>query len=255
MSRKKIAHEDGFQGTLLLISPEHALDRQPERRNLVPAVENCPDILLERTAARMLKQTLSEVGAGGRIAAVSGYRPHQEQVDIWENTLQKEGETFTRTYVAKPGHSEHESGLAIDLAEQRESIDFICPAFPRTGICQRFRRAAPFRGFVERYPAGKERVTGIGAEPWHFRYVGYPHSVIMTRDGMVLEEYLQFLKSETSPDRPCCYEEDGVRVHICYLPLDEWEGRELPWPDTFPALLSGTNEGGLVWTCWGGRYA
>ena len=80
-----------------------------------------------------------DVGAGRRITAVSGYRPHQEQVKIWEDTMRKEGEKFTRTYVAKPGHSEHESGLAVDLAEQREEIDFIRPEFPRSGICRRFR--------------------------------------------------------------------------------------------------------------------
>ena len=61
---------------------------------------------------------------------------------------------------------------------------------------------APYRGFVERYLSGKENVTGIGAEPWHFRYVGYPHSVIMTRRGLVLEEYLQFLKEYNLTDGP-----------------------------------------------------
>lgn len=75
--------------------------------------------------------------------------------------------------------SEHQTGLAIDLAENKEQIDFICPHFPYTGICGEFRAAAPRFGFIERYVSGKEQITGIGAEPWHFRYVGYPHSVIM----------------------------------------------------------------------------
>ena len=204
MSKYWIRPEDGARGTLLLISPEHALRGGPEQTKLVPAVDENADVLLEYTAARMLRRTLMDVGAGRRITAVSGYRPHQEQVKIWEDTMRKEGEKFTRTYVAKPGHSEHESGLAVDLAEQREEIDFIRPEFPRSGICRRFRDMAPYRGFVERYLSGKENVT---------------------------------------------------RIDICYLPLDQWAGKELEWPDNLPALISGTNEGGIVWTRWRERYA
>ena len=255
MSRTKIAREMGCRGALLLISPEHALHRAPERGELTAAEKAGSAVLLTHAAARMLQRALADVGAGRRITVVSGYRPHQEQIQIWEETMRREGEAFTRKYVAKPGHSEHECGLAVDLAEYREKIDFICPEFPRSGVCGRFRQAAPYRGFVERYPAGKENVTGIGAEPWHFRYVGYPHSVIMTRGGLVLEEYLDFLKEETAPDRPYSYCEGKIRIDICYLSLDEWEGRELEWPDDAPALLSGTNEGGLVWTRWRRRYA
>lgn len=255
MSKYWIRPEDGARGTLLLISPEHALRGGPEQTKLVPAVDENADVFLEYTAARMLRRTLMDVGAGRRITAVSGYRPHQEQVKIWEDTMRKEGEKFTRTYVAKPGHSEHESGLAVDLAEQREEIDFIRPEFPRSGICRRFRDMAPYRGFVERYLSGKENVTGIGAEPWHFRYVGYPHSVIMTCRGLVLEEYLQFLKEETSPEHPYIYRSGNARTDICYLPLDQWAGKELEWPDNLPALISGTNEGGIVWTRWRERYA
>ena len=100
MSKYWIRPEDGARGTLLLISPEHALRGGPEQTKLVPAVDENADVLLEYTAARMLRRTLMDVGAGRRITAVSGYRPHQEQVKIWEDTMRKEGEKFTRTYVA-----------------------------------------------------------------------------------------------------------------------------------------------------------
>ena len=61
---------------------------------------------------------------------------------------------------------------------------------PYEGICQRFRELAPLYGFIERYPANKEAVTGIAHEPWHFRYVGRPHAQRMTDLGLTLEEYL-----------------------------------------------------------------
>lgn len=72
------------------------------------------------------------------------------------------------------GCSEHETGLAIDLALAGEEPDFIRPPFPDRGICRRFRQRCADFGFVLRYPAGKETVTGIAHEPWHFRYVGVP---------------------------------------------------------------------------------
>lgn len=99
--------------------------------------------------------------------------------------------TAAKALRALPACSEHETGLAIDLAANAQDIDFICPEFPRSGICQKFREAAPYYGFVERYAKEKEPVTGISGEPWHFRYVGTPHSEIMARKGMCLEEYVE----------------------------------------------------------------
>ena len=92
--------------------------------------------------------------------------------------------------MALPGHSEHQTGLAIDLGLRGPEIDFIRPDFPYEGVCQRFRERAADFGFVERYPAGKEAVIGIAHEPWHFRYVGPSHAREMVHRGLVLEEYL-----------------------------------------------------------------
>ncbi len=60
-------------------------------------------------------------------------------------------------------------------------------------ICQTFREKAAKYGFILRYPAGKEHITGIGHEPWHFRYVGVPHAEIMASEGLTLVEYTDFL--------------------------------------------------------------
>ena len=129
------------------------------------------------------------MGARGAIVPVSGFRSRAEQQAIWDSSLAEHGRAFTETYVARPGCSEHETGLAIDLAENRPDIDFLCPQFPDEGVCRLFRLAAPEFGFVLRYPAGKEHITGIGHEPWHFRYVGRPHAGEMALYGLTLEEY------------------------------------------------------------------
>ena len=104
-------------------------------------------------------------------------------------SLLENGEEFTNKFVARPGHSEHQTGLAIDLGLKQPDIDFLRPNFPYEGICQTFRELAADYGFIERYPVGKEAITGIAHEPWHFRYVGVPHAKIMVDHNWTLEEY------------------------------------------------------------------
>ena len=76
----------------------------------------------------------------------------KEQQDIFKQSLKDNGRTFTQQFVALPGKSEHQTGLAIDLGLKKESIDFIRPDFPYIGICQQFREKSVPYGFIERYP-------------------------------------------------------------------------------------------------------
>jgi D-alanyl-D-alanine dipeptidase/carboxypeptidase len=109
-------------------------------------------------------------------------------------TLKEKGELFTKKYVAKPGCSEHELGLAIDLGLAEATNDFIRPSFSKGPVVATFLANMAKYGFILRYPKGKEEITSISFEPWHFRYVGTPHSEIMAQQGWVLEEYLDFLE-------------------------------------------------------------
>lgn len=85
-------------------------------------------------------------------------------------------------------------GLAMDLGLNEGEIDFLCPYFPYEGICQKFREKSLAYGFIQRYQKDKENITLIAEEPWHFRFVGYPHSQIMYDKNLSLEEYILFLK-------------------------------------------------------------
>ena len=167
-------------GTLLLVNREHPLLRAPESEELTAVDRRHPDILLHRRAKVMLDELLQAAGAKGSVIPVSGYRSQREQRQIWDDTVRERGLRFTRTYVAAPGCSEHQTGLAVDLGENVPDLDFICPCFPDSGPCRALREKAADYGFVLRYPKGKEAITGIGWEPWHFRYVGWPHARIMT---------------------------------------------------------------------------
>lgn len=266
--------ENVHQGFLILVNAGHPLTGgfgQPEEAGRLvsltpsaagkagaagkPEPSSSPEILLDAAAAKQLAAALAAIGAGEEIVPVSGFRSRREQEQIYRDSLRESGREFTEKFVALPGASEHQTGLAIDLGENKPPIDFICPAFPDEGICQSFRQAAPDFGFIERYRAGKEGVTGIAREPWHFRYVGYPHSRIITDKGLALEEYLEYLRW-FSPDKPLVYPagEGRGNYEISYLAA--------PKKDEAPALaasltaaageaeiaVSGDNKAGFIIT-------
>ncbi len=235
-------------GHLILVNPSHPIagDAAEDRLVTLPG----SSILLERQAARLLREALAAVGGGEAIVPVSGYRSLREQQTIFSDSLREHGEEFTRKYVALPGCSEHQTGLAIDLALKADSIDFIRPHFPRAGVCGRFRELAPRYGFIERYPAGKEALTRISHEPWHFRYVGVPHAEIMEGRGLTLEEYTELLRAHPWGGEPLRYSREGCGFEVFYAAVEENGRTELDLPCGLPYQLSGNNAGGVVVTLW-----
>ena len=230
-------------GLLVLVNAENPIRRR-ERPVLAPAAPGS-DVLLDTRAAAMLTGLISRLGAAGEIVPVSGWRSMREQREIWDGSMRDSGEEFTRKYVALPGCSEHQTGLAIDLALRADNIDFIRPEFPYDGVCGRFRALAADYGFVERYQGGKEGVTGIAAEPWHFRYVGRPHARIMCEMGLCLEEYVEYLRAYPYPERLL-----EVRGEVYEAEVGFAGARDaLGLPDA-PYQVSGNNVDGYIYTLW-----
>lgn len=235
----KVELKDIYQGNLILVNPGFPVRENVPDQMLASPFDTQPWHRITGEASENLKGLLHHIGAGREIVGVSGYRTLEEQITIWNESEKENGPTYTRKYVALPGHSEHQTGLAMDVALNQEQIDFICPYFPYEGICQTFRMKAAEFGFVERYPAGRELVTGIGAEPWHFRYVGVPHASLMTEHGMVLEEYIEWLKAYPFTERPLRYSLKECQYLIGYV----------PWPggvESFTLELSGLPEGANI---------
>ena len=146
--------DDIHRGYLILVNPEYPYQEASTDLCSVGTWEG-EEILYERTAAGALKNLIHEIGGAGQIVPVSAWRSMAEQQKIWDDSLAENGLEFTQNYVAVPGHSEHQTGLAIDLALNKPEIDFIRPDFPYEGICQTFRQRAAAHGFVERYQEGK----------------------------------------------------------------------------------------------------
>ena len=240
-----LRREQTAQGPLILVNPSHPL-RAGHLPELTAPDLRRPEVLLERQTARLLAACVQAAGGAGDIVPVSGWRSQREQEAIWRDTWAKEGEAFTRRYVALPGCSEHQTGLAIDLGKRAEHIDFIRPDFPKEGACGVFRRLAAEYGFIQRYRREKEAVTGIGEEPWHFRYVGAPHAALMEENGLCLEEYGDFLR--TGPKR--CRLANGRWVEVFWLSCPGGTV-EAELPEGI-CQISGGNGGGFILTVWEG---
>ena len=165
---------------------------RPKRLVQAPFAEK--GLLIDPEVGQKLTELIVSTGLSREIVVTDAYRTKQTQQQIWDSTIKERGEIFTKKYVAKPGCSEHELGLAIDLGLVNMKNDFIKPSFSNGPVVEVFLSNMSEFGFILRYPKGKEYITGISFEPWHFRYVGVPHSEIITTQGIVLEEYLERLE-------------------------------------------------------------
>lgn len=144
-----------------------------------------------------------------------------------------------------PGYSEHHSGYALDfkLVSDTGKIS----SFDGTGSFAWISENSYKYGFVIRYPEGKEAVTGVKANPAHFRYVGVPHSYIMHENGFTLEEYLNDLKKNVFGYEHLNYSLYGYEYEIYYVPAEDNE-TEVPVPIDESYNVSGNNYDGYVVT-------
>lgn len=150
-----LTKRDSHFGDLVLISPGFALLEEPNIKMMAPPINEQPDVQINSRACTLLRNLLDSLQFDNQIVAVSGFRTQAEQEKIWNDSMKENGSEFTHEFVALPGHSEHQTGLAIDLGENKPPIDYIRPSFPYDGICEEFRKKAPLFGFTERYQKGK----------------------------------------------------------------------------------------------------
>lgn len=125
----------------------------------------------------------TEAAASGlSLWILSGYRSHAHQAENYDRRVAQVGQEAADRGMARPGHSEHQTGLAIDVND-------LSTSFGATPTGQWVAANAPRFGFVVRYPDGKEAVTGFKYEPWHLRYLGVELATELTTSGLTLEEY------------------------------------------------------------------
>lgn len=113
----------------------------------------------------------------------SSYRSYQDQVEIMETYRDLYGDAYVEKYVAKPGFSEHQTGLCFDIGSQTTSI------FANSKEYVWMQDNAYKYGFIYRFPKKYENITGFRNEPWHYRYVGEKIAKKIYEDDITLEEY------------------------------------------------------------------
>ena len=211
-----LTREDIHSGNLILINKSYPITKD-NKVKLVPFSEKYDNIKLDTEVNLNLHKILKHIKAKNLIVPVDGYRTSAYQKELYLTSIKENGLEFTKKYVAYPDTSEHQTGLAIDLGKNTKEIDYIRPSFPNTGICKKFRTNASQFGFIERYLEAKIPLTNIAYEEWHFRYIGYPHSQIISDLNMCLEEYIVYLKQFKYPSHPLKYK----NYEIYYLELEE----------------------------------
>jgi len=190
---------------------------------------------------RMLMDFDLETGCDDLLLC-AGLRTEEDQQYLRDRGMETHGAEHTNTFIALPGYSEHHTGLALDFAYYDvytgDSYDF-----DGTGDEIWILEHCWEYGFVQRYPAGKIDITGIGTEEWHFRYVGLPHAKIMYEEDLCLEEYLTYLQQFPYDGEHLTAEQDGISYEIWYCPLTD-----VHYPESGSYTVSGDNCGGLIVT-------
>ena len=192
-----------YESDMILVNKEYALPS-----DYVPSDLSYPDVAYAQGVAESKKQmredaarALEKMFAAAledevELLAISGYRSYWTQKTIYERRLQEMGEDHVSKYNAKPGHSEHQTGLAMDVG---------CPGY--TDLTERFAETEAYRwlcehaheyGFIVRYTRYAEEETGYAFEPWHVRYVG-DEAPAIHESGLTLELYVERRLNSSGP--------------------------------------------------------
>lgn len=236
----RVTDEQVTRGNLVLVNKDHPLDPEAVPKDIVTLFENQDlmygyvvldnTIRLSRSVAENFSNMIEAAGEDGvnRFMISSGYRDEDEQ----EQLYREKGSD----YALPPGYSEHNLGLSMDIGSTQQSID-------RSPEGKWLKEHAWAHGFILRYPQDKTEITGIQYEPWHFRYVGQPHSMIMKELNLTLEEYLDYLKDQSSYRTTV----EGKEYEIKYVPVTS-KDMEIEIPAGSEYEISGNNIDGIIVT-------
>lgn len=192
---------DRAAGNLILVNKENSLNEDYIPSDLVDIIYYAKD----RTAkGRYMRQeaasafhALSESALleGYEIVVTTAYRSYEFQSDLYYGYVSSKGQEWVDQYSAKPGTSEHQTGLAADCSSPSVGYQLTSSyGESQEGIW--LRENCNDFGFIIRYPQGKEDITGYKYEPWHIRYVGKTAASIIKEKDWTFEEFINFVGNE-----------------------------------------------------------
>lgn len=178
----------------VLVNKKHWLPKDYEHHDLIiPKVKFLEDTvdtarLMRYEAAKALEKLFWHAKWNKvELYAVSGYRSFERQRKIFKSNYKKDGETANK-YSARPGQSEHQTGLAMDITCSEVNFELV-EKFEETLAYKWLKNNIHTYGFIFRYPKGREEITGYTFEPWHIRYVGKSMAKEIFERDVTLEEY------------------------------------------------------------------
>ena len=181
-------------------------------------------------------------GGSKSVNVVAGHRTEEFQQHLFDQSAERNGLEHAEKYVAKPGGSEHHTGLVVDFSILHS--DGSSEEYKGAGEYAWINENCQNYGYVVRYETGKEDLTGIWDEPWHFRYIGVPHAVEAAARDLCLEEYIDYLKQFT-------FDKDHLTIQCGDEAYEVWyaQGTQAYIPDSGEYTVSGNNVDGVVVTC------
>lgn len=126
---------------------------------------------------------------GYYLMVTSSYRDYKDQEEIYEARKKSLGERKADELAARPGNSEHQTGLVIDMTSSKEPF---ADDFTNSEAYKWLKENAYRYGFIERYPEGKTYITGYSPESWHWRYVGVEAATVIHNEGITFDEYYAY---------------------------------------------------------------
>jgi LAS superfamily LD-carboxypeptidase LdcB len=173
---------------------------RPAGENYIPPDLTTPPITLNPQKSYQENQVRKELAnplenffndaekASIKLMLASGYRSYQLQNTYYSNYVRTSGEAEANRYSAKPGTSEHQTGMAFDLATV-DRVHYLDQAFGDDSAGKWIEENAHKYGFIVRYPRDKEAITGYMYEPWHLRYVGTDLAEELYKRNQTMEEF------------------------------------------------------------------
>ncbi len=187
---------DNPHDILALVNKENRLPSDFVPRNLTvpdvrfPFEDFLPKKQMRKVAAKAMEDMFQAANSAGlELFAQSGYRSYERQDAIFASNVRKNGEEAANKFSARPGESEHQTGLTMDVTSPDVNYRLI-KEFGQTDEGKWIKQHAAEYGFIIRYPEGKDAITEYQYEPWHLRYVGKKAATTIMEQGITLEEYL-----------------------------------------------------------------
>lgn len=177
-------------GSLILVNKYYYLEKDYEPSNLVSVDYNYGEgVLTKETYEAFKKLSDAARSEGLYILSRSPYRSYATQYTLYNQYKANKGETWADNWSARAGHSEHQTGLALDVKTYSTAN---LNDFTYTREYQWMKQNAHHYGFILRYPEGKESITGYNAESWHYRYVGVTAAKVIYDENITFEEYYAY---------------------------------------------------------------